>query len=121
MPLVLCSRKGIKPSRSCLDCQTIKSGFSIRLYWEQTEKVELGKQRKVASLSKNRDIKKTPQVDIVEDFSTLGIPISAHQCMVTPRAAPSRENLHEVLESLRSMEMYGKTPSWRTVALWRWR
>ena len=70
------------------------------------------------SLSKNRDIKKTPQVDSAEHLSTPGIPISAYQYMFTPRAPRSRENLHVVLESLRSMKMYGETLSWRTV-LWR--
>ena len=47
--------------------------------------------RKVASLSKNRDTKKTPQV--AEDLSTPGTAISAHQCMVTPRLLPLRDNL----------------------------
>ena len=43
----------------------------------------------MASLSKNRDIRKTPpQIDIAEDLFTPGIPISTHQCMVTTTVAP---------------------------------
>ena len=57
--------------------------------------MELGKQkkkkkkRKMASQSKNRDIKRTPQV--AEYLSTPGTPISVHQCMVTSKAASVEE------------------------------
>ena len=67
----------------------------------------------MASLSKNRDIEDS-HVDIAEDLSTPGTPISAHQSLVTPTAAPLRENLHTVLESLRS-KIYEEILSWRTV------
>ena len=41
----------------------------------------------MASLKKNRDIKKIHQIDTAEALSTPGIPNSAHQCMVTPRTS----------------------------------
>ena len=70
-------RKADVPHALCM--HLTEKGLSLReAVW--TASVWTARQ----SLSKNRDIKKTPQVDIAEDLSIPGIPISAHQCMVTP-------------------------------------
>ena len=70
----------------------------------------------MASLSKNRDIKKTPQVDIAEDLSTSGT-ISAHQCMVTMTAAPIEGKSACSARELEEYEDVREILSWRTVVL----
>ena len=77
VPLALCmqlTEKGLNLREVVWTARQSKSGFYICFYRE-TMKVDLGKQmkkkkkkRKVASPSKNRDIKKTSQV--AEDLST---------------------------------------------------
>ena len=87
------NRKCTKPSRVWNTKQS-KPGFSISL-WELRKSGKKKEKRKLASLSKNRDIKKTPKVDLVEDLPTYGnqlVHTSALSLWVL------RKNLHAVLE-----------------------
>ena len=82
--------KRTKPSRSSLDSQTVKVWFFHKLLLVTNCESGVGlekeeKWRKVTSLYKNRTSRRPPQV--AEDLSTTGTPISAHQCMITPKAA----------------------------------
>ena len=124
-PLALCMHlmeKGLSLREVLWTARQSKSGFSVRFYWEQMGSPARNEEEKkerwsrwvkteISSIRPTPTPHPSPKVDIADDLSSPGKPISSHQCIVTRRLPPLRENLPSSarkLEKYENVQVYAK-------------